>query len=184
MFDAIVFTVAMCGYNPRCALEVDNAVRNRLDKIGDLIAECRLGIHDISRVELTGPNKLPRFNMPLELGLFLGAARYGSAIQRRKQCIVLDTDPYRFRESISDISGQDVAAHRDSPAVAISAVRGFLAVSSRADLPGGKAIAAVWHEFRHSLPELLRPLRLEPSEMTFPDLTRTLVRWLRSRAAG
>jgi len=32
--------------------------------------------HDISRTELN-EHSLPRFNMPLELGLFLGASRFG-----------------------------------------------------------------------------------------------------------
>jgi hypothetical protein len=34
-----------------------------------MIGECELGIHDLSRVDTYG--QLPRFNMPLELGLFL-----------------------------------------------------------------------------------------------------------------
>ena len=41
----------------------------RLLKILCIIGECRLGIHDISRTELDAASGLPRFNMPLELGL-------------------------------------------------------------------------------------------------------------------
>jgi hypothetical protein len=46
----------------------------RIEKILDIIDQCKLGIHDISRTELN-EHSLPRFNMPLELGLFLGKRR-------------------------------------------------------------------------------------------------------------
>src|SRR5947208_16908333 len=77
LFDAAVFAVQAAGFYPRCALEARNSGQNRLYKIMDIISECRFGIHDISRTELTRGN-LPRFNMPLELGLDLGCWRYGS----------------------------------------------------------------------------------------------------------
>ena len=41
----------------------------------------RLRIHDISRMEL---DTLPRFNMTLELGLFIGRKRHGDERQRTK----------------------------------------------------------------------------------------------------
>jgi len=50
----------------------------RLDKIYSMIGDSNYGIHDISRVELGLESKLPRFNMPLELGIFLGAKKYGN----------------------------------------------------------------------------------------------------------
>ena len=33
MFDALVFTISECNFQPRCAREVDQAGENRLDKI-------------------------------------------------------------------------------------------------------------------------------------------------------
>ena len=59
-----VFAIYKCDFLPRCAKEADDASQNRLDKIVDIIGECRLGIHDISRTE-PGDMGLPRFNMPL-----------------------------------------------------------------------------------------------------------------------
>ena len=50
-----------------------------------MIADCRYGIHDISRTELDRDSGLPRFNMPLELGIFLGAKRFGAEEQKRKK---------------------------------------------------------------------------------------------------
>ena len=49
--------------------------------------------------------------MPLELGLFLGAKRFGGTDQRSKKALVLDREPYRYQTFISDIAGKDIHAH-------------------------------------------------------------------------
>ena len=83
LFYAIVFTVHDCGFVARCALEEGDASQVRIDKIYSIIAECRYGIHDISRTELDENFGLPRFNMPLELGIFLGAKKFGTGEQKK-----------------------------------------------------------------------------------------------------
>jgi hypothetical protein len=75
LFEGIVFAVHDCGYIARCSLEVTDASQVRIEKISGIIASCKFGIHDISRTELDAATRLPRFNMPLELGMFLGAKR-------------------------------------------------------------------------------------------------------------
>jgi hypothetical protein len=92
LFYALVFTIHECGFRARCALEAEDSGEERIRKIKRIIRECRYGIHDISRVELDALNQMPRFNMPLELGLFLGAQEYGSGEQARKRSLVLDTE--------------------------------------------------------------------------------------------
>ena len=72
-FEAIVFAVARSGFTARCARENDDGGEVRFEKICRIIAESRYGIHDISKTEPDPGSGLPRFNMPLELGLFLGA---------------------------------------------------------------------------------------------------------------
>jgi len=84
--NATVFVVYECGFIPRCALEESNAGDVRFNKIERLIESSRYGIHDISRTELDNVSELPRFNMPFELGLFMGARRYGTAIQEKRIC--------------------------------------------------------------------------------------------------
>ncbi|MBF4366283.1 hypothetical protein, partial [Vibrio anguillarum] len=86
IFDAILFTIYKCGYKPRCALEHDDAGQSRIDKINDIIFDCKYGFHDISKTELDLHNNLPRFNMPLELGLFLGCKRFASGRSKEKIC--------------------------------------------------------------------------------------------------
>jgi hypothetical protein len=61
--------------------------------------ECRFGIHDISRIEHDTVNHLPRFNMPFELGLFLGARHFGGRPQRGKHCLVLEAERYRYQNT-------------------------------------------------------------------------------------
>ena len=76
IFDAIVFCVVACGFEPRCTLELTDAGEVRIENIYRLIAQCNDSVHDISRTEVGDqPYRLPRFNMPLELGIFLGAKR-------------------------------------------------------------------------------------------------------------
>lgn len=76
-FQALVFAVLSCGFRARCAREMDDAAETRIDKLYRIIAESRYSIHDLSRTGLDPANGLPRFNMPLELGIFLGAKRFG-----------------------------------------------------------------------------------------------------------
>ena len=99
---------------PRCALEEDDASQVRIDKIYEIIADCRYGIHDISRIELDEPSGFPRFNMPLELGVFLGAKKFGSEEQKGKKCLILDKEPYRYQHFMSDIAGQDIQDHSNT----------------------------------------------------------------------
>ena len=152
-FNALVFAVHDCGYFARCALEVQDSGQVRIQKIENIIAECRFGIHDISRTDPDPDSKLPRFNMPLELGLFLGAKRYGNKHQRMKTCKILDSERFRFQKSCSDISGQDISAHNGDPNKAIKAVRDWLSSSRPSVLiPSGSKIAERYQQFQDELP--------------------------------
>lgn len=187
IFDALVFAAFDCGYVPRCALEIDDAGQVRIDKILAMVRGCRLGVHDISRTDLDPDHQLPRFNMPFELGLFVGATRFGTREQRRKVCLILDRERYRFQKFISDIAGQDIAGHRDEPQEAIQALRRWLsALPMRGLLPGGTAIVRRYHTFCGQLPGILAGLQIEPAEVTFADYANIVAEWLAAqpRTAG
>ena len=100
-------------------------------KIERIVEECRFGINDLSAVSLDVATGLPRFNMPLELGLFLGCKRFGPPNQSKKRTLVLDRDQYRYRNFISDIAGQDIRAHGGDPDRAIWEVRDWLRLASK-----------------------------------------------------
>ena len=183
MFRVMVFAVNACGFLVRCALESQDAGEIRLSKILRLIRECRLGIHDISRTSLDAANSLPRFNMPLELGLFLGAGHFGSTAQRRKQLLVLDTERYRYQKFISDIAGQDIKAHGNDPIRLIHAVRDWLnSFSKDAPLPGGRNLARLYSQFTADVPQMLHRLKLHETDISFADWLWLVRNWLQKAA--
>jgi hypothetical protein len=176
---ALIFAVYDCGFVARSALEVEDSGKVRVEKILEIIEQSKFGIHDISRAGLDRATGLARFNMPLELGFFLGAARYGSSKDREKRCLILDRERYRYRNFCSDISGQDIRAHNDDPRDAIRAVRDWLS-SQRAtvQMPGGMAVFERYEKFRAQLAVQARGVHLDPRELTFGDYTRLVVGWL------
>lgn len=179
IFHALVYAAFDCGLKPRCALEVDDAGDVRLDKILQLIRESRLAVHDISRTEIDQGSRLPRFNMPFELGLFLGARRFGGGIQARKVCLVLDRERYRYQAFLSDIAGQDIRCHDGEPASAIKMFRAWLSALPQARmLPGGAEIIRRYELFQAELPRMLRAIKLRREEMTFQDYGNFVSEWL------
>ncbi len=183
LFEAIVFAVLSCGFRPRCALEIDDSSEVRIDRIFKIIAECKYGIHDISRTQVTSASGLPRFNMPLELGMFLAAKRFGTGKQRRKVCLVLDTMPYQYQQFISDIAGQDIQVHNNSAREAITVVRNWLRNASRSTiLPGGMEIYRRFQLFEQKLPALCVELKVQRNELTFNDSVSIISNWLRDNA--
>ncbi len=180
LFEALLFAVHDCGFQARCALEVEDAGEERIRKIKRIIRECRYGIHDISRVQLDSRNKLPRFNMPLELGLFLGAQEYGDRTQREKRSLILDREPFRYQKFCSDIAGQDIRAHRNQPARAIAAVRAMLATAlgGAVRIPGEAKIGERFAAFQQDLPGMCGRLHLKPSELQFVERRSFVQEWL------
>ena len=182
LFDAMVFAVHDCGFIPRCALEEEDASQVRIDKIYNIIADCRYGIHDISRTELDQTSGFPRFNMPLELGVFLGAKKFGTNEQKRKNCLILDKEQYRYQQFISDIAGQDIQSHNNNPEEIITVVRNWLRnASKRQTIPSGSIIWGRYQEFMGDLPQLAQEYQLKVDELIFNDYTSVITRWLRTR---
>jgi len=142
IFRAILFVVYTCGFRPRCALELSDSIENRLSKIEKIIAESRLGIHDISFTNIDQKTKLPRFNMPFETGMFFAAKRFGAGQQKRKVALVLDEKGYRYRNSLSDISGQDISIHKGIAKTAIRQIRDWLDTCQGGNIPYREAITS------------------------------------------
>lgn len=180
LFRAMVFTVEDCGFRARCALEAENSGEVRIDKINRIIRECRHGIHDISRTEPDPLNALPRFNMPLELGLFLGAREFGSKVQQQKNCLILDQERYRYQKFCSDIAGQDIRAHSASPEQVIPAVRNWLSayLSPTVLLPGPHKMRERYEAFQADLPALCTSWHLDPDELQFAELRALTQEWV------
>jgi hypothetical protein len=184
IFRAILFSVYYCGYGPRCALEVSDSTQNRLSKIEGIIQGCRFGIHDISFVNVDPKTKVPRFNMPFELGMFFAAKRFGSYKQKQKVALVLDTHAYRYRKSLSDISGQDIEVHNGRPKTAIRQIRDWLNACHRGSdlIPGGDFIAKQYNKYSRQLPNALKKKNLSAHELTYADICTAMESWLKDNA--
>ena len=184
LFDAMVFAIHDCGFIPRCALEEDDASQVRIDKIYNIISDCRYGIHDISRTQLDEDSGLPRFNMPLELGVFLGAKKFGIDEQKRKKCLILDTELYRYQQFISDIAGQDIQAHKNAPKEIVTVVRNWLRNASRREtIPSGSIIWERYQDFMKDLPQTARECQLTVEDLIFNDYTLVVTQWLRTKTS-
>lgn len=185
MFRAIVFAIHDCGAVARCALEIDDSAENRFGKIIRIIGECRYSVHDLSRTQLDAATRLPRFNMPFELGLFLGARHFGGPDHRRKSALILDAKRYRYQKFLSDIAGHDIRAHANKTAQLIGCVRDWL--SSAQDVPGTPPRAGIYifqryRVFTKALPTICRRLALDPARLTFGDFSWAVAQWLQQNA--
>lgn len=177
-FRALIFIIYACGFRPRSARELDDAGQTRIDKLYNLIDECRYGIHDLSRTELDETFGFPRFNMPLELGIFLGAKRYGGAAQKSKRALVLDVEQYRYQKFISDLAGIDIHEHGGDAIRALRETRDWLANVSRRALPSADRVARLYEAFLADLPALAGELEFNPDDIPYVDFERIVVGWL------
>lgn len=128
---------------------------------------------DIHRTELCQLNSLPRFIMPLELGmLLLDAKKFGRDEQKKKICVIFDSEKYRYQKFISDLSGQDIKSHNTDPLILVKAIRNWLQTASgRKTLPGGNAICRRYSEFIIALPKLCKQADVDYADLIYNDYT-------------
>ena len=185
IFRAMVFAILSSGYHPRCALDETDGAEIRVSKIARMIGECDWGIHDLSRVEV-GPAGIPRFNMPMELGLHLGARLFGNGRHKRKRALILEAKSHRYDVALSDISGQDIEIHGNDPNEAIRLVRNWLSehrTPSEPPLPGSVAMIGDYRLFQTEVGALLAARRLDPLEaLPHSDFLFAVRDWIATRA--
>jgi hypothetical protein len=104
LFITLIGVLVFLGQKPHCVLEVREKGDGRLARILDLVQNCRISVHDLSRVATP-----VRFNMPFELGIactlkLLHPADY--------EVFVLDEKAYRLDKTLSDYKGRDPLIHR------------------------------------------------------------------------
>jgi hypothetical protein len=166
LFLAIIFTIHRFDLRPRSSLEVVDTGLSRLEKIMDIMADSKYGIHDISRVQLT--RKLPRFNMPFELGIDFGLRRAGGSTYRSKCHLIMDSKKYQYMKTTSDLNGRDPAAHYDKERNVVCIVRDWLAnVTSIKRKPSGLYMIKEFRLFKRQIPRLCDELELHPGSLTF-----------------
>ncbi len=180
-FRALVFAVTACGFRVRCGREMDDAAETRIDKLYAIVNQSRFGIQDLSRTQLDPVHGLPRFNMPLELGLFLGAKRYGDDAHKKKRALVMDTEPFRFQRFISDLSGMDVTPHGGNPRRMVECTRNWLVTVSRVrTIPPTVRLLASFDSFTQKLPAIAAAAGLVGDALIYPDLERLVLAWVKT----
>lgn len=182
LFFATVFAVLCCGKTPRCALERIDSGENRLDKIFGLIRQSRYSIHDLCRIELAS-NGYPRFNMPFELGLWIGFSELNSRAKDRntRSCLVVDEEAHRYRDFLSDLSGRDITIHEASPEKLIVAIRDFLQSLDPVPLPGPKQVLEMYVLLLQDWPDLCSSAGMIPDSSSFADMAHLIHKWLLAR---
>lgn len=178
LFEAIIFGILSCGFIPRCAKESMNSDEIRINKIISIIKESKYGIHDLSRVEFSKDSPLPRFNMPLELGIFIGCQKYGGAIHKRKRYLVFDKKQYRYKEFISDISGQDILGHNNNPEEIITNIREWLAHVSNKTIPGPSFHIERYKLFKMELPDRCKKYDWDYDKLTYKEYNNLITEFL------
>ena len=168
LFRAILFTVHRCGYILRCAKEFEDSNSIRITNIVKLIGESKYGIHDLSRVT-EKDSLLPRFNMPLELGIFIGSIEFGLKRHKSKEYLIIESEQFRFKKFISDLSGQDIKAHNNSPEEAIKCIRNWLSSKTSEKIPSPGIINKEYAEFIGRLPDLCKETNWLKQKGTFYD---------------
>ncbi len=108
LYLAYIVGLTHLGLEPRATLGIPGG-NSRLDRILELIKGCRYSIHDLSRVELDRkPPRVPRFNMPFELGLAVG---WSQLYPSRHTWFVYEAENRRLQKSLSDLNGADPNIH-------------------------------------------------------------------------
>lgn len=185
IFRAVIYAVYRSGFFPTSAMEDDNALDMRMDKLLRIIGGCKYGIHDISRTELDR-NGFPRFNMPFELGVFFAARRFGQRIQKNKSAIVFERTRYTYQQYLSDLNGVDTKAHNNDPYSAIRGVRNWLRTASRrSTIPHAPFIIAEFRDFEVQLPVLSSGLGFTNiNEIPFNDYCTIVEEFIRGKLAS
>lgn len=141
----LLFTVIYLGYNPKIATERSDSGEVRLNKICGLIDESKYSIHDLSRLKSDEADEFARLNMPFELGIDIGARKFGGNNHDSKKSLVLEKERYRYQAAISDIAGSDIKSHNDEPIKLIRAVRSWLIDNTDLRRPDSPTI--IWYSF-------------------------------------
>lgn len=109
LFLAYIAGISASGMVPRATLEITDSSR-RLEKILKLTRSCDYSVHDLSRVQLDRAKpRVPRFNMPFELGLCVADANRRAG--QKQNWFVFEAMANRVDKSLSDLKGTDPRIH-------------------------------------------------------------------------
>ena len=150
MLRALVFSTLYLDLNPFLSQNLSSS-NIRINQIKQHIRSCKFGIHDLSRCRSLGNGESPRFNMPYELGLDVGASEYGGKLLRSKKILILETENYHYQRVISDIAGQDISNHSDDPKILVKKVRNWISANRENSVDPSGQIWIAFNQFTEDL---------------------------------
>lgn len=153
LFHAAVLTIGALGFEPRCARESEGEADTRIDRIAKGLRESKYSIHDLSRFHGEGADNLPRFNMPLELGMALSLRYHGKLSGTPHNWTALVPPAFVHQKFISDLAGFDPPVHEQTPETVIRAIAGWLSLQPdySPPAPTARTILASFSQFRQAL---------------------------------
>jgi len=182
LLKALVFELIYLGFTPKLSQTLSSS-SIRVNEIKNIIKSCKYGIHDLSRSKAMAVGELPRFNMPYELGLDIGALEYGSAKLKTKRILILETEKYHYQKVISDIAGQDIKNHDDDPKTLMTKVRNWFS----ANFPNNTIVgqSEIWNAYNQFIDDLNISLLStysedEIEEMPIGDFIKFSIDWIES----
>jgi hypothetical protein len=99
----------------------------------------------LSRLKSTSKGEYARQNMPFELGLDVGCRRFSRDQFKDKKLLILEIEPFRYMQALSDISGFDIKSHNNNPSKLVIQVRNwFVETIGLRNIPTGSMI---WNKF-------------------------------------
>ena len=98
---SLTFTLLYLELEPNLSQTLSSS-SIRIDQIKNHIKNCKFSIHDLSRSKPIKQDELPRFNMPFELGLDIGAIEYGGKKLKTKKTLILETERYHYQKVLAD----------------------------------------------------------------------------------
>ena len=112
LYLAYIVGLAAFRLTPVLAISATDGT-TRVDKIFNLLSGCASSIHDLSRIEPSGEERLPRFNMPFELGMAVALAKH---TPERFTWVGFDSRRHQASRTLSDLAGSDFVVHGNTPA--------------------------------------------------------------------
>nr|WP_299033088.1 hypothetical protein [uncultured Tenacibaculum sp.] len=180
LLKALVFELIYLGFSPKLSQTLSSSAI-RINQIKNLIKTCKFGIHDLSRSKAMVAGELPRFNMPYELGLDIGALEYGNRKLKTKRILILETERFHYQKVISDIAGQDIENHNDDPKTLITKVRNWFSVNFPEETIVGQSV--IWIAYNQFIDDLNTNLSAsytddEIEEMPIGDFIKFASDWI------
>jgi hypothetical protein len=175
----LLFTLIYVELNPKIS-ETSDSGEIRLNNIKNLMAISKYSIHDLSRMEPLKTKDYPRFNMPFECGIDFGLKMSNEENFGDKKFLILEKEQHRYQKVISDISGNDIKAHKNDPEQIIKVVRDWFKPTNPA-IPRHKEIWLAYNEFEFDYESILNEEGYDPKDinsLTFSDIIENMAAWI------